>query len=315
MAGERMDITTTTATSGLSRRTVVRAAAWSAPAVSIVVAAPAFACSVTAPDITDVTAAYDPDAPELLTVAGDVACAGTYTLTITIPAGKVDSVEAPAPATVSPTGGGGFLVVLPATGSQFSVTLTLGSRAASPWRGYRGSEMVVTAVATSSGGSTPPASAMVAAAPLSRLSSDAAGTVTGAVASVLGLGATDVGLVADDRSAVGRLRIAVRLPTDGPVGGLTAPTLVGGSLDPAWQQDPGDFHEPNAWVFRFVTTQDAHTARTGSPTDRGPSGFDFAASLDVAGSGIVPGAPARFYFSSDDDKVVRVTMATPLPAA
>jgi hypothetical protein len=126
-------------------------------------------------------------------------------------------------------------------------------------------------------------------------------------------------LAETDRSAVGRLRIAVNVAAGQ---GGTRPTLM--SVSEAWKGDP--LFEPayldGGWVFRFVTTKEAHTARTGDPVDRGPAGGTFWAQLAVAGSQVQGGAGAvRFFVTSDetefgwpvgDTKVERQELASDL---
>lgn len=149
---------------GIGRRTVVRAGAWSVPVVAVAVAAPALACSpVNSLAITAFSASYrdylaNTAQPTLIDVTSKATNSGsrptsTYSRTLTIPANLFDSVTTSVPAgyvsTPAPTVAGslatGWTITyqrsapLAAHGTDnFSVTLTVGSTTANPYRGWQG---------------------------------------------------------------------------------------------------------------------------------------------------------------------------------
>jgi hypothetical protein len=214
-------------------------------------------------------------------------------------------------------------LVYPSPGGSFYTALSLGSTTAVPFLGLRGPQLELTATASSQGHPSTTASTTVTALPQLRLSGDAAGTVARVSPTALALAATNVGLLRTDNavenhSAAGRLRIAVRLPAGGPTAELDAPTAS--TTNPDWQVVDGSFHESNAWVFQFVTTQRGHTSHRDLLAERGPAGFAFDGT--VSGGSPLPTGSATYFFSSDEtdlgwsseaSKVRPGSMNTPIP--
>lgn len=321
----------------LTRRSAVRATAWAVPAVTIVAAAPAYATSHGVPTISSVTADYELGTPEFLNVnaviddgvGSGLQTAATYTLTLTIPGGLYDSVQS-STATASPITGSlaaGWTLLFNVGPGGFYTALQLGGTTlATLFRGYRGESFTLGATLSATGHPSDAKSAPVLAVGASTISSDAAGSVTtslddtGTAIVGVGLAGTDVGIVPEDHSAVGRLRVAVAL--DALPGGV-APVVQ--SVGAGWEVDdelPLPIYEQGEWIVRFVTTQAAHTARNNQPLERGPAGFAFSAEVGTVGSLITPGGVATFYFTTDetdfgwdvnDSKARRVIDDAPIP--
>lgn len=277
----------------LSRRAAVRGAVWSLPAVTVATAAPAFANTSNAMALKDFAASYvgrDGLAVSGTVVAGAVAQAGT--LTLRIEPKLITSVSSNPPAAVTGSFNDGWTLVYTVTAGPFSANLDLGGDDLTGlFAGYRGDQTVLLADVAPSGmtGAEPvPVSALGPKPEFEPpLSVSAAWTSSTAVR----VETTDVRLSTDPQPSVGRLRVAVKVPT--AVYLNPNPPKVS-DLAPGWQVDPLHTvaHWGGGWSLRFVTTQQAHTSLTGTPEHRGPGGFGVTLTHDDTG-----------YFESDSVKV------------
>jgi hypothetical protein len=273
---------------------------WTVPAVTVAVAAPAYAAGVSdaRPTVDNVTATYEGETPETLNVNAYKTSSGPISsLSLQLPPKLFDSVQSSEPATVTGNRDDGWTVLLASPGTSAYTALTFGSTTASPWRGFRGEDFVLTAVATSGAQTSDAFPASVSAAPLARLA-PATASVTGDAATSLTVSMQDVGLLADNTSAIGRLRIAVVLPAS-----ATGQPPSVSNISQGWKVDDVAETYPQrgdgGWIVRFVTTQEAHTARTSSDADRGPASFRFSADLGTVGTEVTSGNVA-FYLTSDE---------------
>lgn len=300
---------------------------WTVPAVTVAVAAPAYATSHLGPSVDDATAAYEGGtSPEVLNVNVQMTSTEPISsLSLHLPPRLFDSVESSEPATITGSRDGGWTVLVPTPDRSLYTALTFGSTEASPWLGLRATDFVLTAVATSGAHTSDAFPVPVAYGGLSVLEVPTIGAAW-QEQTVLAVSAGDILLDPDDQKAVGRLRVAVRLPTAAD-GDTTPPSVVEGSHpgwipDPTYQPQPGTF--AGDWVFRFVTTQEAHTATTGVASDRGPG--TFTARFDVAGADLVVDREAYVHldvtslesefegWSAGDSKVEARSARTPMPA-
>lgn len=287
----------------LSRRSAVRGAVWTLPAVTVATTAPAFANTSGGMALSGFTAAYV--APDRLVISGTVvagAVAQAGTLTFTTEPNLFGSVAVVAGATgaVVPSTGGGFSITYPVTPGPFTTTLDLGDDDLDGlFRGYRGEQTFLMADIEPS--VSDPESVPVAAKPMSAMP-----PVT---ASASWLSWKDLRVSADNvrlrssvpQPAVGRLRVAALVPTDRP-GDPTIPGVsniaTGWELDPLFPLATNPAPYSDGWLVRFVTTQAAHTSMTGVDSDRGPAAFSF--DLDVTGSGDYSAGTIQLTVTSDE---------------
>ena len=94
--------------------------------------------------------------------------------------------------------------------------------------------------------------------------------------------ASGLRLTAQPQPSVGRLRIAMTVPT-AVYNNPNPPTVS--NLAPGWKVDPLNTvrHWGGGWTLRFVTTQEAHTSLTGDAAHRGVG--DFSVDLDHDSTG------------------------------
>lgn len=267
----------------LSRRAAVRGAVWSLPAVTVATTAPAFAQASGSMALTSPVATYA--APDTLTfsatVEGAAAQAGVLTLRIDERHlfGSV-SIASGAPGTVTKSPDGSFTLTYPVTPGQFTTTLDLGEDTLEGlFRGYRGDETTLVAAITPS--ASEPVGALtnhLGQAEIDPVSATAAWTSHTAVR----VEATGLRLTAQAQPSVGRLRLAVTVPT--AVYNNPNPPVVS-DLAPGWMVDPLNVvrHWGGGWTLRFVTTQEAHTSLTGVATHRGPGVFGVTLTHDSTG--------------------------------
>lgn len=257
----------------LSRRAAVRGAVWSIPAVTVATTAPAFANTSGGMTLNGFTAAYV--APDRLAisgtvVAGSVANGGTLTFT-TEPHlfGRID-VVAGATGVVVPNANGSFSITYSVTPGSFTTTLDLGEDDLNGlFKGYRGDETFLLVDVEPS--VSDPETVHVAQLGQAQVEHVVA-TAEWVSSTNVRVGATGLMLTPDPQPAVGRLRVAVKVPAavyDNP------PSPTYSNLADGWQED--GLHEwefwGGGWVRRFVTTQGAHTSLTGVAAHRGPGSF------------------------------------------
>jgi hypothetical protein len=251
--------------------------------VTVAAAAPAFANTSNAMALKDFAASYvgrDGLAVSGIVVAGAVAQAGT--LTLRIEPRLITSVSSSPPAAVTGSFVDGWTLVYPVTAGPFSATLDLGDdTAAGYFCGYRGDYTDLLVDVSPSAMSNPlpvPAAALGPKPEFGHIDASVAWLPAGA----LRVAATGVQLAAEPAPAVGRLRVAMTVPT--AVYNNPNPPIVS-NLAPGWQKD--DLHTPyhwgGGWVLRFVTTEPAHTSLTGAAGDRGPGGFSVDLTHDSTG--------------------------------
>ena len=285
----------------LSRRAAVRGAAWSIPAVTVATTAPAFAINSGALTVTDLVAAYLPEQPEKVAVSAKVTgFSDSYQLTLTLPPGVFDSVEA---AGAASTGlGTSHTLVLTSTSSDFQATLDLGSRTVLPWRGFQGPAFTVSAVASADGRQSQSQTAGVTALSMSggQLNGD-----NNPTASLSRVWSDSIAAHRFYPGVIGRMVVVVAIPR---VAGKTKPAVS--RTHSSWNHVP-ESDETDYWLYRFVTKQSHHTSRTGlnGNADRGPAPdgggyYEFWADM----SGMPPeiaGQYVRFFYSIDGDTAAR----------
>ncbi len=294
-----------TQTPGVTRRATLLAATWAAPAVTVVVAAPAYAAASGQLTITGFTASYATGAPETLHVSATVQgfSGGSYEMALVFPAGLFDTVTAPSGAPVNTLAGG--TVTVTSTSPEFTTALTLGGTGSSPWRGWSGPQFVLAAMVTSGVVTSEAASTGVAGylKPTDKNIYDGRSTPTATLATTPM--ATTLRFAADWMAVsnvfagvVGRLVLVINVPKVG-----TRP--VPAALHSQWEifpvTDLGD-----SWLFRYRTKTSFFTSRA-LASDKGPApdaggggAFMFWTTLTGADPALAL-ETARFYYSLEGD--------------
>ena len=282
----------------LSRRAAVRGAVWTLPAVTVATTAPAFASTSGGMALQDFSASYvgrDGLNVSGTVVAGAVAQAGT--LTLRIEPRLITSVSSTPAAAVTGSFADGWTLVYPVTAGPFSASLDLGDdTSAGLFCGYRGDYTDLIVDAAPSAMPNPLPVPVVALGPKPQFGPIGA-SVAWLPAGALRVAATGVQLTADPAPAVGRLRVAMTVPT-AVYNNPNPPTAS--NLAPGWQKDDSHtpYHWGGGWVLRFVTTQAAHTSLSGSAGDRGPS--DFSVDLTHDATGFFEPGSLPIDFTSDE---------------
>ncbi|MGF9759611.1 hypothetical protein AAII07_30895 [Microvirga sp. 0TCS3.31] len=282
----------------LSRRAAVRGAVWSIPAVTVATTAPAFANTSGGMALTGFTAAYA--ASDRLVISGTVvagSAANAGTLTFTIEPNLVGSVAVVAGATgaVVPTSGGGFSITYPVTPGSFTTTLDLGEDdLAGLFKGYRGEQTFLLADIEPS--VSDPETIPVAQLPRSTVEPVQAEAAWISYTAVR-VAASGLRLTAQPQPSVGRLRIAMTVPT-AVYNNPNPPTVS--NLAPGWMVDPLNTvrHWGGGWTLRFVTTQEAHTSLTADAAHRGVG--DFSVDLDHDSTGFFEASRVLVDITTDE---------------
>lgn len=291
----------------LSRRSAVRGAVWTLPAVTVATTAPAFAGTSGALTVTDLVVTYVPDRPEQVAVSATVTgFADSYQLSLTVPPGVFDSISDAASGSESTGVAASHTLVLTSTTADFHATLDLGSRTVKPWLGFQGPAFTVSAVARADGRESATTTAAVEAyrMPGAMLNGDVSPT-----ASLSRLTSDSIAAHREYPGVIGAMAIVVAIPR---VAGVAKPAVS--KFHQEWIAVP-EADETNHWLYRFETRQSHHTSRTGlfSNPDRGPAPdgggyYEFWSEMTGMPTALVGGErpkKALFFYSIVGDTAAR----------